>query len=141
MKLTKNILKKLIKEAIESDDIDVDSEGDVPGVRFLDREAWKMAKGIKADQTTDDDLNILRQAFPDKNIVDPFDGEQIRRATLDASERDVIALGKVDEEIWFKLGAPEPSKGHQYGKLTSSQSEEGNELGQLDTKANLGGYL
>ena len=144
MKLTKRELKRLIKETME-EEFGEETEFGAPteessNVKFLDRQAWKAAKGMRAGETTEEDLDALRQALPDKNIVDPSDINQIRRATQDASERDVIALGKVGEEIWFKLGAPD-SADNQYGKLASAQSETGSELGVLDTKPNLGGHL
>jgi len=116
MKLTKRALKNLIKEVFGEEF--GEKEVSESNVEFLDRQAWKQAKGIRAENTTDKDHEALTTAFPDKNIVDPFDVNQIRKATQDASERDIIPLGRVENEVWFKTGD------NKYGKLTLAQEEE-----------------
>ena len=87
-------------------------------VEFLERQDWLQAKGMRADPTTDKDHEALRAALADKNIVDPMDANQIMKATQNGSENDVIPLGKVGKEVWFKTGD------HKYGKLTLAQSEK-----------------
>ena len=87
-------------------------------VEFLERQDWLQAKGMRADPTTDEDHEALRNALAGKNIVDPMDVNQIMKATQNGSENDVIPLGKVGEEVWFKTGD------NKYGKLTLTQSEK-----------------
>ena len=101
-----------------------ETEGGAPSnIEWLERQDWLQAKGIRADSTTDEDHEALRGALAGKNIVDPLDVNQIMKATQDGSENDVIPLGKVGEEVWFKTGD------NKYGKIALVQSEPEGGLG------------
>ena len=150
MKLTKNKLKRLIKEVMEaefgggeaeftgfeekgSSNIEWYENSMDGGKKY--REAQRTSVAGRADVSAEDRELVAAATGGQYKIHDNTSVEDLMNFGESSDPNYLLVLGRAGTDLWFKTADG------KYGKLSTAEQTPGNELGVLDTKPNFGGHI